>query len=317
MTQELNYIVSRIFMSEVESRSLEQSQSAFEPIEELTKAIAEDINQKITEKIPENISDIPPELLPEVLPEIPSEKPAETLPEIYQVRLKTHEGKLHLLLPSEPRAKVSEPNSDLLPSFDWSELLSQLEQRLSSGERFWQPGTAVYLQASDRLLDSNQLQDISESLFPYGLQLVLVNTQRRQTAIAAATAGFSVEQEAVAPNLASKKPEQEIFDEPLYLKMTVRSGVEIKHSGSVIILGDVNAGGEVVADGDILVWGKLRGKAHAGAKGNNTARIMALLLDPTQIRIADHIARVDKPNKAYGAEIAFVSDQKICIVAVS
>jgi septum site-determining protein MinC len=232
------------------------------------------------------------------------------IPEILQVRLKSVEGKLHLLLPAT--AKAIDPE-DILPN-DWTDLLAQLEQRLSSGERFWQPDTAIYLQSGDRLLDSNQLQDISEALAHYSLNLISVQTQRRQTAIAAASAGLSVEQVSVSSDLASK-PQAEILDEPLYLKMTLRSGTEIVHSGSVIIWGDVNAGGEVIADGDILVWGKLRGKAHAGAKGNKEARIMALYLDPTQIRIADQIARVDTPNKH--PEIAYISDDKICIIAVS
>jgi septum site-determining protein MinC len=234
------------------------------------------------------------------------------IPEILQVRLKSVEGRLHLLLPAA--AKAIDPESELLPNFDWTDLLAQLEQRLSSGERFWQSDTAIYLQAGDRLLDSNQLQDISEALAHYSLNLISVQTQRRQTAIAAASAGLSVEQVSVSSDLASK-PQAEILDEPLYLKMTLRSGTEIVHSGSVIIWGDVNAGGEVIADGDILVWGKLRGKAHAGAKGNKEARIMALYLDPTQIRIADQIARVDTPNKH--PEIAYISDDKICIIAVS
>jgi len=293
-------------MSEIESRSPETSV-------EVPK-VSSDLNPEYPalgleiKLVPTSDNQSNPELdpQPKLIP--------ENLPEIFQVRLKSVEGKLHLLLPAEP--KRIDPEDELLPNFDWTDLLGQLEQRLSSGERFWQPDTAIYLAASDRLLDANQLQDISEALSRYSLNLVSVQTQRRQTAIAAAGAGLSVEQVGVASDLASKKLEPEILDEPLYLKMTVRSGTEIKHSGTVIIWGDVNAGGEVIADGDILVWGKLRGKAHAGARGNMTARIMALYLDPTQLRIADQIARVDTPNK-HSPEIAYISDDQICIIAVS
>jgi septum site-determining protein MinC len=99
--------------------------------------------------------------------------------------------------------------------------------------------------------------------------------------------------------------------------MTIRSGAEIVHPGSVIIFGDVNAGGEVIAEGDILVWGKLKGKAHAGVKGNAQAVIMALHMEATQLRIADFIARVDTPATNFCPEIAYINQQGapgICIV---
>jgi septum site-determining protein MinC len=322
------------YMSEIELelRSLDQPELKDQSKADSISLVKSELKNESSATLAKDLSGN----LPEILPGISPESPPEPLPEIpinFQVRLKTMAGKLNLFLPAEPKPKVPDPeldpdldlnldldldaDSDLLPNSDWTDLLCQLEQRLSSGDRFWQPDTSVYLQASDRLLDSNQLEDLKAGLSNYGLQLVSVNTQRRQTAIAAVTAGFSVDQQGVAADLASQRSQPQIQDEPLYLKMTVRSGTEIKHSGTVVIWGDVNAGGEVIADGDILVWGKLRGKAHAGAGGNNAARIMALNLEPTQIRIADHIARVDSSTKATGAEIAYISDQNICIVTVS
>ena len=78
--------------------------------------------------------------------------------------------------------------------------------------------------------------------------------------------------------------------------MTVRSGTEIRHPGTVIILGDINPGGIVVAEGDIVIWGRLRGIAHAGAGGNRECLIMSLQMEPTQLRIADAVAR--SPEKS-------------------
>jgi len=80
----------------------------------------------------------------------------------------------------------------------------------------------------------------------------------------------------------------------LLVKETLRSGQAIDHEGNVIIFGDVNPGAEVVADGDVIVWGKLRGLVHAGASGNTLATISALDLAPTQLRIADKIAVTPK-----------------------
>ncbi|MGN0031960.1 MAG: septum site-determining protein MinC [Candidatus Gastranaerophilaceae bacterium] len=77
----------------------------------------------------------------------------------------------------------------------------------------------------------------------------------------------------------------------LYLRKTVRSGQSISSDGNIIVIGDVNPGAEIIAKGDITVWGILGGIAHAGSNGNEYARIRALKLNPVQIRIADVFAR--------------------------
>jgi len=72
---------------------------------------------------------------------------------------------------------------------------------------------------------------------------------------------------------------------------TVRSGDHIEAAGSLLVLGDVNPGARVSAGGHVLVWGRLRGVAHAGCHGDQGARIVAMGLQPLQLRIADVIAR--------------------------
>ncbi|KJS19382.1 MAG: septum site-determining protein MinC [Clostridiaceae bacterium BRH_c20a] len=77
----------------------------------------------------------------------------------------------------------------------------------------------------------------------------------------------------------------------LMVRKNLRSGQTIFHEGTVIILGDVNPGAEVIALGHILVLGNLRGIAHAGARGDTRAVVFASRLQPTQLRIADFITR--------------------------
>ena len=71
----------------------------------------------------------------------------------------------------------------------------------------------------------------------------------------------------------------------------LRSGQKFFTRGNIVILGDINPGAEVIAGGNILVMGALRGLAHAGAMGNEESIIAAFRLDPTQLRIANHITR--------------------------
>ncbi|MDD3653841.1 MAG: septum site-determining protein MinC [Desulfotomaculaceae bacterium] len=77
----------------------------------------------------------------------------------------------------------------------------------------------------------------------------------------------------------------------ILVQRTLRSGQSIHYNGNVVILGDVNPGAEVTATGSVIVMGSLRGVVHAGAGGDTKAMIMAFHLQPTQLRIADHITR--------------------------
>jgi len=105
----------------------------------------------------------------------------------------------------------------------------------------------------------------------------------------------------------------------LYIHQNLRSGQTVSHKGHLVIIGDINPGAEVMADGDITVWGCLRGVAHAGIGGNVNAEIRALKLQPIQIRIAHAIARApDRPRVNYattnGPETARMVDGKIRVV---
>lgn len=104
----------------------------------------------------------------------------------------------------------------------------------------------------------------------------------------------------------------------LVIKRTLRSGQGVHFPGNVIVLGDVNPGAEIVAEGDIFVYGTLRGIAHAGIGGDRGASVVALRLAPTQLRIADVISRAPDdsalPNQP---EYAYISDNRIMIAAIT
>ena len=241
-----------------------------------------------------DISELPPLESPDV---------ARVAIEDLQVRLKSKDGIIQLILPPESEAASR-------VALAWGELWQQFKQLLAGRERHWQPNTAVHLIADDRLLDTRQISAIADALAEVQLQLKSIHTRRRQTAVVAATAGYSVEQITAASPLIAKSEPATAMEEPLYIQMTLRSGTEIRHNGTVVVLGDLNPGSTIVAEGDILVWGRLRGVAHAGCKGNTKCLIMALQLEPTQIRIADYVARApETPLAQYFPEIAYVSPQ--------
>ena len=92
--------------------------------------------------------------------------------------------------------------------------------------------------------------------------------------------------------------EKEIaISETKFHRGSLRSGQKLESDGSLVILGDVNSGAEVMASDNIVVLGALRGLAHAGAKGNKQAIIAAGLLDTVQIRIANIVREIDRDEE--------------------
>lgn len=95
---------------------------------------------------------------------------------------------------------------------------------------------------------------------------------------------------------------------------SLRSGQKLEVDGSIVILGDVNSGAEVIASDNIVVLGALRGLAHAGAKGNKQAIIGAGLLDAVQIRIANIVKEIDREEEPLHKQVyVFVSEKEIII----
>lgn len=102
----------------------------------------------------------------------------------------------------------------------------------------------------------------------------------------------------------------------LLVRRRVRSGQVLRHPGHIVVIGDVNPGAQLIAGGDIIVWGRLHGTAHAGALGDESAVVCALEMSPVIVRIAD-ATRTARPGerrqrrKASSAEMARLVDQQI------
>ena len=101
------------------------------------------------------------------------------------------------------------------------------------------------------------------------------------------------------------------ISETKFHRGSLRSGQKMESEGSLVILGDVNSGAEVMASDNIVVLGALRGLAHAGAKGNKQAMISAGLLDTVQIRIANVIKEIDRDEEPLHkqAYVSIINDE--------
>ena len=104
------------------------------------------------------------------------------------------------------------------------------------------------------------------------------------------------------------------ISETKFHKGSLRSGQKIESEGSLVIIGDVNSGAEVIASDNIIIQGALRGLAHAGAKGNKQAIISAGLVDTVQIRIANIVKEINRDEEPmHKQSYIYINDDKIII----
>ena len=100
--------------------------------------------------------------------------------------------------------------------------------------------------------------------------------------------------------------------ETTFHKGSLRSGQKIEVEGSIVVIGDVNSGAEVIAADNIIVVGTLRGLAHAGAKGNKEAIIATSTLDAVQLRISNIVKEFGR-EEVYEHAYIYVDGDDIVI----
>lgn len=194
----------------------------------------------------------------------------------------------------------------VLQSSDMEAILTQLNQHLAQSGGFF-AGEPVVIDATavTEALDWAQLK---QTLQDHELYLVGVVpnpahaqalTQAQLPAVSLSRAPTAPRQEQPAPpppqpkataaqeTPAQPKPAAPALRPTKIIERQLRSGQRIYAQNSdLVVIGVVGQGAEIIADGNIHVYGPLRGRAMAGASGNTQARIFTTELDPELIAIA-------------------------------
>ena len=198
------------------------------------------------------------------------------------------------------------------------EAIAQLAARLGATESFFQ-GARVALDVGEREMTRDDWGQLDAALRAKNLILTAALAAGEESRSAARALGIPLVTESRRDMTVSErrraKKDADGTSEGMFIRRTVRSGQVVRYPGSVVIMGDVNAGGEVIAEGDVIVWGSLRGMVHAGASGDETAVVCALHLAPTQLRLAGHIARSpgSRPRLLDAPEMASVKSGRIVV----
>lgn len=188
----------------------------------------------------------------------------------------------------------------------WPDVLGALRNQLDQGAHFFN-GARVIVDIGNRTLTEEQLAELMMLMREHHLEASALASTSRESRSAARAAGV------VARPVTRSVTAPESPDGALFVWRTVRSGQIVRHHGHITVVGDVNAGAEVVAGGSVVVWGRLRGTVHAGALGDRTVIICAIELRPMQLRIADLIARAPDGGAAGHPEVAYIDGDQITV----
>jgi septum site-determining protein MinC len=194
---------------------------------------------------------------------------------------------------------------------DWGELIGQLERQLTQNRAFFN-GARLTLDLGDRAVSEAQLAEALNLMQQHGVAAESLSASARESRNAARAAGITARPLPRYPEPAQGAGQAAPESEALLLTRTVRSGQVVRHSGHITLIGDVNPGGELIAGGSVVVWGRLKGFVHAGALGNGEAVVCAIELRPTQLRIADQIATGPKGGP-HSPEVARIEAGQIVV----
>lgn len=212
----------------------------------------------------------------------------------------------------------------------FGDVIDELQRKLSAASGFFS-GATVRIETGRRTPDEMETRLLHELIRAHGMTLAKdeasVSTAKSTAperprpspnGIKVSNAGEGVnrrEGEGEGFSVGEYVQHEQSGNSCLLVERTLRSGQRIQYDGSVVVLGDVNPGADIIATGNVIVMGSLRGMVHAGARGDTDARVVALRLHPTQLRIAHYISRPPDGEQAEpgGPETALIKDEHIQI----
>lgn len=204
------------------------------------------------------------------------------------------------------------------PNLTYDEVKKEVEDKFRQSARFFKDAE-VAVSFQGKKLDQVQENELVQIISDHSeLKVICIVDEDK-------------EREAIFKKAIEEQNSVEDVQGGQFYKGTLRSGQLLESDTSIVILGDVKHGARIVAAGNIVILGTLLGTVYAGANGNANAFVVALHMDPIQIRIAEVIARkadeeIKKKNKRFGLrkpnsqlepQIAYVQDENIYIEPIT
>ena len=201
----------------------------------------------------------------------------------------------------------------------FAQVLTELVTRINAQPNFFK-GAALTLNMGRRVFDAPEFDVLYRMLTRNGMKMqsvVSLSAQSRMVvenrgvsarppSFAAGDSGTSLGLKGRGSWVSTPSATNEVAAEAgpgLFLRCSLRPGQSVSYGGDVCVLGDVEVGAEVIAEGDVIVWGHLRGIVHAGVGGDDEAVVCALRMNPTQLGIAGVTSRFPASDTGYLMEV--------------
>lgn len=205
-------------------------------------------------------------------------------------------------------------NLILDPVIPFEELLEHILDKFLGSEKFFQNAHVAISFAGRELSDEEEYRIIDTISQNTSIHIICV-----------------IDNDEIREQYTKQKVEQYLAAESentgKFYKGTLRSGQVLECETSIIIIGDVNPGAKIISVGNIVILGALKGIAYAGASGNEGCFVVALDMNPVQIKIGSIIGRSEdkgilasiRERRKVAAEpqIATVSDGHILIEPIT
>ncbi len=202
---------------------------------------------------------------------------------------------------------------------EFVEVLSAAEEELSRANGFFSD-SPVILHFGSRLIQKQDWDRLKELLLREGLLPRYAVATLQESREILYREGLPV-RESLPPLTPNTQRNERTTPggNALYLRRNLRSGQKQTFDGDVVLVGDINQGAEILAGGDVIVFGTVRGMVHAGYPDNKTAVVIALNLTPLQLRIGPLIARAEdnllkQRRRVQQPEVAYIDYEQIVIV---
>jgi len=200
-----------------------------------------------------------------------------------------------------------------LPEGGWDEQSAVLLAQIDAQQAFFE-GARLALDVGSQVIKVNEMVELRDRLSERHVSLWAVISESPATEQTTQLLGL-------ATRVSKPRPEEQqsidagpISQETaLYVNRTLRSGTRVEFPGSVVVLGDVNPGAELVVQGSAIIWGRLRGAVHAGSAGDAEAVVCALEIAPMRLQIAGEILQSPAGNPEGRPGMALIRDGSIVL----
>lgn len=181
---------------------------------------------------------------------------------------------------------------------EWSMLQTLLFEQIDERVAFFK-GARLALDVGEQVLRVAEMSALRDALSEREVSLWALVSESPKTVQTAQLLGLATRISKQRPTMRTQQSLDAVQPSggALWLEKTLRSGMRVEYDGNVVVVGDVNPGAEIVAAGDILIWGRLRGAVHAGASKKESASVSALEMKPTRVQIASEVGNLPKMGK--------------------